>query len=295
MRKRGVDELYVIARRVLLDAFDALGEHRDATILVGAQAIYLHTGDAEFGVAEYTTDVDLALDPMLLAEIPPLERALEEAGFFGSASAVGIWKTRRRTSASFEIDVQLDLLVPAKVSPGAGRRAARLPGHGIHAARKVDGLEGVLVDVTEHDITSLEPGEDPRVVRAKVAGPGALLVAKMFKIYERLGSARANDKDALDVLRILQGIATEDLAGRLKLVLGDRRSGTTAARALEFFAENFGDRSGEGAVMAARAAQPVMDADQVRLTCEVLARDLLGALGSDHASCPIAKRESEEI
>jgi len=36
----------VIARRVLLDALEALGEHRDPTILVGAQAIYLHTGDA---------------------------------------------------------------------------------------------------------------------------------------------------------------------------------------------------------------------------------------------------------
>jgi hypothetical protein len=30
--------------------------------------------------------------------------------------------------------------------------------------------------------------------------------------------------------------------------------------------------------MAARAAQPVMDPDQIRLTCEVLAGDLLEAL-----------------
>jgi len=273
-----VDELYVIARRVLLDALDALGEHRDATILVGAQAIYLHTGDADLGVAEYTTDADLALDPTLLAEIPPLEQALEGAGFYGSTSAVGIWKTRRRTSASLDIDVQVDLLVPTTVSPGTGRRAARLPGHGVSAARKVDGLEGVLVDVAEHDIASLEPTEDPRIVRAKVAGPGALLVAKMFKIHERRGSARANDKDALDVLRILQGIATEDLARRLTSILGDGRSATTGERAVELFAELFGNRGGEGAVMAARAAQPVMDADQVRLTCEVLAGDLLEVL-----------------
>jgi len=35
------------SRRVLLDALDALGEHKGATILVGAQAIYLHTGDAD--------------------------------------------------------------------------------------------------------------------------------------------------------------------------------------------------------------------------------------------------------
>lgn len=273
-----MDELYVIARRVLLDALDALGEHRDATILVGAQAIYLHTGDADLGVAEYTTDADLAFDPDLLAEVPPLEQALEGAGFYGSSSAIGIWKTRRRTSASLDIDVQVDLLVPTTVSPGTGRRAARLPGHGVNAARKVDGLEGVLVDLAEHDIASLEPAIDPRVVRAKVAGPGALLVAKMFKINERRGSARANDKDALDVLRILQGISTEDLARRLTSILEDARSATTGARALELFTDLFGNRGGEGAAMAARAAQPVMDTDQVRVTCEALAGDLLEVL-----------------
>jgi len=58
-----VDELYVIARRVLLDALDALAAHRDATILVGAQAIYLHSGDANLGVAAYTTDADLTPGP----------------------------------------------------------------------------------------------------------------------------------------------------------------------------------------------------------------------------------------
>lgn len=275
-----MDELYVIARRVLLDALDALGEHRDATILVGAQAIYLHTGDADLGVVAYTTDADLAFDPDLLAEIPPLEQALEGAGFVGSTSAIGIWKTRRRTSASLDIDVQVDLLVPTTASPGTGRRAARLPGHGVNAARKVDGLEGVLVDLAEHDIASLEPAADPRVVRAKVAGPGALLVAKMFKIHERRGSARANDKDALDVLRILQGVSTEGLARRFESILADTRSANTGARALDLFAELFGSRASEGAIMAVRAAQPVMDADQVRLTCEALAGDLLEVLES---------------
>ena len=85
-----MDELYVLARRVLLDALEALGEHREATILVGAQAIYLHTGAADLAVAEYTTDADLALDPALLAQVPPLEQALEGAGFHGSSRAVGI-------------------------------------------------------------------------------------------------------------------------------------------------------------------------------------------------------------
>ena len=51
-----MDELYVMARRVLLDALEALGAHRDAIILVGAQAVYLRVGEADLAVAPYTTD-----------------------------------------------------------------------------------------------------------------------------------------------------------------------------------------------------------------------------------------------
>jgi hypothetical protein len=48
----------VAARRVLLDALDALGSHRDGLVLVGAQAIYLYTGDAEVAIATTTKDSD---------------------------------------------------------------------------------------------------------------------------------------------------------------------------------------------------------------------------------------------
>ena len=67
------DPLYVLARRVLLDGLQALGAHREAIILVGAQAIYLHTGDAELAVAPFTTDSDLVLDPTRLQPHPLLE------------------------------------------------------------------------------------------------------------------------------------------------------------------------------------------------------------------------------
>lgn len=40
-----IDPVYVVARAALPDALDALGEQRDAVVLVGAQAIYLHTGE----------------------------------------------------------------------------------------------------------------------------------------------------------------------------------------------------------------------------------------------------------
>lgn len=40
-------ELYVAARRVLLDALEGLAGHRDAVILVGAQAVYVHAAAAK--------------------------------------------------------------------------------------------------------------------------------------------------------------------------------------------------------------------------------------------------------
>lgn len=57
------DPLYVAARCVLLDALEAIRDHLDALVLVGAQAIYIHAGEAELAVAPYTTDGDLAIDP----------------------------------------------------------------------------------------------------------------------------------------------------------------------------------------------------------------------------------------
>lgn len=63
-----LDPLYVVARQVLLDGLAALGAHREAIILVGAQAIYLHTGDADLAVAPYTTDADVTLNPRILSD-----------------------------------------------------------------------------------------------------------------------------------------------------------------------------------------------------------------------------------
>lgn len=122
-----LDELYVMARRVLLDVLDALGPHRDAIILAGAQAVYLRVGDADLAVTPYTTDGDLVIDPAVLAEIPPLERALMNGGFYPKTNdTIGVWLTTRKTSQQVDANIAVDLLVPASVSPGTGRRAARL-------------------------------------------------------------------------------------------------------------------------------------------------------------------------
>ena len=40
----------------------------------------------------------------------------------------------------------------------------------------------MLVDLGEHSLASLEPAVDARVVRTKVTGPSALLLAKVFDV-----------------------------------------------------------------------------------------------------------------
>ena len=66
------DPLYVEARRVFLDALEALREHIDALVLVGAQAVYVHAGEADLAVAPTTTDGDLAIDGAGLGSAPLL-------------------------------------------------------------------------------------------------------------------------------------------------------------------------------------------------------------------------------
>ena len=105
------DPLYVQARAVLLDAAAALSPHLDSIVLVGAQAIYLHTGSADLAVAEYTTDADLGIDPTHLAAAPLIDPLLRARGFLPRDQPGG-W-----VSAS---GVYLDLLVPEGLA-GTGR------------------------------------------------------------------------------------------------------------------------------------------------------------------------------
>lgn len=272
-----MDELYVIARRVLLDALDALGAHRDAVVLVGAQAIYLRVGEADLAIAPFTTDGDLAVDPAILAEIPPLEEAFTKAGFLPkSRDSVGIWVTQRSTTTNVSAEVAIDLLVPASVSPGKGRRAARLAGHDSRVARIVSGLDGALVDVDRMSLAALDA--DPRQFDVRVAGPAALLVAKVHKINERKGTGRQSDKDALDVLRLLRGTSTDELERRFRALVADNRSRGPAEAAVTLIREQFGTRDGLGVSMAVRAAGALADPDEISASCEALANDLLAVL-----------------
>jgi hypothetical protein len=181
------DPLHVAARHVLLDALEAVAAFRRSLIIVGAQAVYLRTEAASLDLPAFTTDGDIAIDPSSLPKTPPLEATLAEAGFT-RATQPGSW-TRSVTIDGRTIDVSIDFMVPEAVAPGSGRRSVELEGHNRHATRRVHGLEAALIDHGPVRVAAIEAA-DSRAVTALVAGPAALMIAKLHKIAERVESDR---------------------------------------------------------------------------------------------------------
>ena len=108
------DPLYVRARRALLDTIDALEPHFNAIVLVGAQAVYLHTGDTDLAIAEYTTDADFAVAPEELADSPLIGDALVTHGFTPREHPGGWLSTD---------GIYVDIMVPEALA-GLGTRGA---------------------------------------------------------------------------------------------------------------------------------------------------------------------------
>ncbi|MDR1118617.1 MAG: hypothetical protein LBL01_04910 [Bifidobacteriaceae bacterium] len=207
-----IEPEYAAARKVLLDALEALEPHLPNLVLVGSQAIYLHTGDARLAVPPMTTDADLALDTERLADEPEIAAALAARGFAPGANP-GHWIG--------EGDVAVDIMVvPHQAGTTANAaRSARIPPHSKRVGRIARGLEPALVDNAWAAIVAFD-ASDRRAFTLKVAGPAALLAAKAIKIAERADDARRQpdrlkEKDALDMFRLLQAVDTQVLAAGL--------------------------------------------------------------------------------
>jgi len=212
---------YVAARIVLLDAPQALQPHRDAVILVGAQAVYPRTGTAGLTVAPFTTDGDLTMDPAALLAAPQLETVMTGAGFTllkrpDGGLQPGRW-IRSTVVAGRVYEVPVDLMVPSGALAGGSTRGARLPDHGKRAAMRTPVLEAALVDRDLLRLAGLAPNDD-RCLDVPVAGAAALFVAKVIKLSERVQTGRPHrlkDKDAGDVLRLIRATPVAVMSERL--------------------------------------------------------------------------------
>jgi hypothetical protein len=266
---------YVAARTVLLDALEALGSQREAIIVVGAQAVYLRTGDAGIaGVAPYTTDADLALAPTRLADEPHIETLLGNADFEQKGDPGVWWKTV--DIAGEPTDVEVDIMVPERYAPAGGRRSVRLPPHDKMIARKAIGLEGSMVDRDLIEIAALDDS-DPRRFTVRVAGPAALVVAKVYKLRDRLVQGNADriaDKDAADVYRLMLTVPVSEILLRLRPMLADETAGPVCRDAVDLMAQLFGAPGAEGVRMATDALRVAVPPERVADVCVGFVREV---------------------
>jgi hypothetical protein len=194
---------------------------------------------------------------------------------------VGAWATNK-TLEGRHVAVELDVMVPEALG-GAGRRAARLARHAAEIARKARGLEASVIDKSPWAITALDDA-DRRSWTIAVAGPAALMVSKLHKIQERLAEGRprrVDDKDALDVLRLLQAIPTRPIAEAFAKLTDEPIASEVSREALASLRTFFSTPRGVGSQMAVRAAGPLADPDVVVASCATLATDLLDAIPPD--------------
>jgi hypothetical protein len=285
------DPVYVAARRILLDALQALGEHRNAVVLVGAQAVYLQAGDAdlEITVAPFTTDADLSIDPAQLGPDPQIVAAMTGAGFNlkiksgGGGVEPGTWIAMTEVEGK-PVEVPVDLLVPEQVAVGRGRRSANLPEHGKNAARWTPGLEATLFDHTEMPILSLEPEVDSRETSIRVAGPGALLIAKAHKIADRLADGargrehRVKPKDCADVIRLMRSPTSPATVGtRLAAIQQEPACSVSVAEGVQRLADQFGRPTSIGVGLAVDSLAGALSDAEIRALAPAYIEALLAA------------------
>ncbi|MEV4551036.1 hypothetical protein [Nonomuraea wenchangensis] len=129
------------------------------------------------------------------------------------------------------------------------------------------------------DVAALDQA-DTRVYGVRVAGPAALLVAKLHKIAERVAVPhRLNDKDAHDMYRILIDADTAELTATFRLLARDPISSEVTEQAVEHLATLFAaGPDALGSLMAGRAEEGIGEPETVALATSLLAADLVQAL-----------------
>lgn len=223
----------------------------------------------------------IGLDPNHFVDEPRLQEAMTNAGFVrASADLAGSWSRDERVGDRV-VKIPIVLLVPESLSEG-GRRSVQIPPHDKMSARRVPGLEAAVVDNDLMAVASLEPDVDTPVIMASVAGPAALLVAKAYKIRDRVekpGKSRLNDKDADDVVRLMMiDKGPLEVAKGFRTLLIDDRISEVVKTGLGYLDDLFGARATVGTEMAVAALAGGLDERTIRTLAPGYVAALLQAL-----------------
>ena len=128
-------------------------------------------------------------------------------------------------------------------------------------------------------VTGLEAGDERRH-EILVAGPSALLVAKLHKIADRTEQPRRQrPRDAHDVFRLLREVEVEAFADGFAAMKAADVSHGVALEAIGHLRALFGEPDRHGAQQAALAVTGLVEDPQaVALRCAVLAAEVLSAI-----------------
>ncbi len=154
-----------------------------------------------------------------------------------------------------------------------------LPGQHRSTARRTVGLELALIDAAHMRLTALEPS-DPRSVDLRVAGPAALIVAKLVKLEERMGGPRPErvlTKDAADILRLLRYTDAVAIGARLRSLAVESTAAPVIETSLAFLSNQLRSRRSSLVDLAITATSLAEPAAQVRQAFNTLAQRLLDA------------------
>lgn len=196
------DERLIKARNILIIGLEALEPNLEAVTVIGAQSVFEHTKELDGVPFTLTTDSDLSVIPWFVDPKQNIKQALLDAGFIQHRDRPGIWGFPNADEAP----IGFDLLVPEAVA-GPRRRGARVPNQDKSALGRAAGLELSLVDRNKRRLYALDGSN--RSIEVYVAGPGAIMCAKAYKLTERLSEAarggrnRVLAKDAGDIWRLM--------------------------------------------------------------------------------------------
>jgi hypothetical protein len=121
------------------------------------------------------------------------------------------------------------------------------------------------------------------LVRVKVAGPAALLVAKAHKLHDRVRTGRSDrleDKDAADVLRLMQTTDPTEIGAVFQGLAGNDTAAVVAWNGLSYINTLFGRRGSPAITMASRSLRGAVPEVRVQAICVGYTEALLKAARS---------------
>ena len=119
-----------------------------------------------------------------------------------------------------------------------------------------------------------------RTITVNVAGYGALLVAKLHKLGDRLATPdQLHAEGAGDVYRLFDAVAPDEMTTILRSLLADERSTATTEKALAYLDQLFITPAAVGVRLAVEALRAVLPTDTVAAAIRGYTAELRRSVG----------------